>query len=79
MFIKGGKSLILGSGTSLEEYHAIELNATVEVQDADVPMHLRLRSELRYGQDDLELVAYPFCLLYRNLIFARRIVIRLSL
>lgn len=41
-FIKGGKTLILGSGMSLEEYQVLEYNATLEVQDDTVPMFLRL-------------------------------------
>ncbi|KAG5641824.1 hypothetical protein DXG03_004143 [Asterophora parasitica] len=41
-FIKGGKTLILGSGMSPEEYKEIEFNASLEVQDENIPMYLRL-------------------------------------
>ncbi|KAF5381996.1 hypothetical protein D9615_004207 [Tricholomella constricta] len=41
-FINGGKTLILGSGMNPEEYNKMEFNATLEVQDENIPMYLRL-------------------------------------
>ncbi|KAF8066918.1 S-adenosyl-L-methionine-dependent methyltransferase [Lyophyllum atratum] len=41
-FIKNGRTLIVGSGMSAEEYNTLALNATKEVQDVSIPMYLRL-------------------------------------
>ncbi|KAF5381551.1 hypothetical protein D9615_005561 [Tricholomella constricta] len=41
-FIKGGRTLIVGSGMSVEDYDNLALQATKEVQDVSLPMYLRL-------------------------------------
>jgi len=41
-FIKGGKTLIIGSGMGVEEYDTLAFHATREVQDVSLPMYLRL-------------------------------------
>ncbi|KAG6840253.1 hypothetical protein C0991_007910 [Blastosporella zonata] len=41
-FIKGGKTLIVGSGMDPDEYIQLAYEATKEVQDVTLPMYLRL-------------------------------------
>ncbi|KAG5636463.1 hypothetical protein H0H81_007970 [Sphagnurus paluster] len=41
-FIKGGRTLILGTGMNVEEYDTLAFQATKEVQDVTRPMYLRL-------------------------------------
>ncbi|GLB41200.1 putative methyltransferase domain containing protein [Lyophyllum shimeji] len=41
-FIKGGRTLIIGSGMGVEEYDNLAFHATMEVQDVSRPMYLRL-------------------------------------
>ncbi|KAG5642933.1 hypothetical protein DXG03_001850 [Asterophora parasitica] len=41
-FIKGGRTLIVGSGMSVEDYNTLAFHATKEVQDVSLPMYLRL-------------------------------------
>lgn len=41
-FIKGGRTLITGSGMGVEDYNTLAFHATKEVQDVSLPMYLRL-------------------------------------